>query len=157
MTSYKNLDMESLSREKRWHLVWFEPASYRLLFSLLFPKCDGKLHFSASKKFSGAFNIHGVDLENDFVTSSSADNEFRQQPETSSVVEWLEQRSFLFGIELRGDDENFVLPQLPQQSETLRLVLLSCFKASVAVLGSNPYSNGLFYWWDQVGNIFFRL
>ena len=74
------------------------------------------------------------------MTSSSADNEFRQQPETSSVVEWLEQRSFLFGIELRGDDENFVLPQLPQQSETLRLVLLSCFKASSAVLGLNPYS-----------------
>jgi hypothetical protein len=67
----------------------------------------------------GLLNIHGVDLENDF-GAVSVGEEHRQQPETSSVTEWLEQRSFLFGMELRGEDENFVLPQQPEQSETLR-------------------------------------
>jgi hypothetical protein len=73
-------------------------------------------------------NLHGVDLENDFTPLSDTDR-YRQQVETSSVMEWMEQRSFLFGIELRGEDENFVVPSLP--SETLRWMPRDCKNPSL--------------------------
>ena len=62
-------------------------------------------------------------MENDF--TPNIDSGKSRQPETSSVMEWLEERSFLFGLELRGEDENFIVPLQnqggQQQSETLRL------------------------------------
>ncbi len=85
-----------------------------------------KNNISLSLIYIGLLNRFGVDLENDFAQTPNSGK--ARQPETSSVMEWLEQRSFLFGLELRGEDENFIVPLQnqggQQQTESLRLALL---------------------------------
>lgn len=57
----------------------------------------------------GSLNRAGVDLETDFHYPPTDDN---VQPETERVVTWMDQRQFLFSVDLRGSDENIIIPQV---------------------------------------------
>jgi len=61
----------------------------------------------------GSVNRNGIDLENDFYPSYE---DHSLQPETSSTVEWIKERTFLLGLILRGEDENFIIPQLSDKT-----------------------------------------
>lgn len=63
---------------------------------------------------AGSVNRNGIDLENDFYPSYE---DHSLQPETSSTVEWIKERPFLLGLTLRGEDENFIMPQMPNSDK----------------------------------------
>ena len=60
---------------------------------------------------AGSLNQAGTDLEMDYGKSAC-------QPETERIKNWLDEQKFLFSINLRGSDENIIVPQI-SQSQTL--------------------------------------
>ena len=54
----------------------------------------------------GKLNRAGVDLETDFNTAKGA----TVQPETQSIMTWMKQRKFMFSLDIRGSDENVLIP-----------------------------------------------
>ena len=69
----------------------------------------------------GRLNGNGVDLETDF----STEDNHSPQPETSDVMEWMSNRQFLLSINLRGVDENIIVPKFNPSGSPLnpRLVV----------------------------------
>ena len=54
----------------------------------------------------GKLNQAGVDLETDFYTMGDRS----VQPETKSIMTWMDQRKFMFSLDIRGSDENVLIP-----------------------------------------------
>lgn len=56
---------------------------------------------------AGSLNQGGVDLMENFSPASQ-----QAQPEAQRVMTWMDQRKFLFSINLLGSDENVIVPDI---------------------------------------------
>ncbi len=61
---------------------------------------------------AGSLNQAGVDLEMDYESLLSSSSSSAPQPETQRIINWMDQQKFLFSINLRGADENIVVPDI---------------------------------------------
>jgi hypothetical protein len=96
LLSHNNLD-DDISRIMRGYSLHFLPTLNRDGSSLAKPGvCSSRV---------GRLNQAGVDLEDDFHV---LDN--KVQPETRTMMTWMDQRKFVFSINLRGSDENIIIP-----------------------------------------------
>ena len=59
---------------------------------------------------AGSLNQAGVDLEMDYQSLRSSSSS--PQPETQRIINWMDQQKFLFSINLRGADENIIVPDI---------------------------------------------
>ena len=66
---------------------------------------------------AGALNQAGIDLELDFHKGQNS------QPETQRIINWMDQQKFLFSLDLRGSDENILIP-IVNQSQPLEQKLV---------------------------------
>ena len=59
---------------------------------------------------AGSLNQAGVDLDNDFHSFESS------QPETKRIMKWMDERKFLFSLNLLANHENIVVPGINDTS-----------------------------------------
>ena len=98
LLSHSNLD-DNVNRIVKGYSLHFLPALNR----------DGTGLNNAgdcSLNGKGKLNRAGIDLETDFNSSPNA----HVQPETQSIMTWMNQRKFLFSLDLRASDENILIP-----------------------------------------------
>ena len=98
LLSHSDLD-DNVNRIVKGYSLHFLPALNR----------DGTGLNSAgdcSLNGKGKLNSAGIDLETDFNSSTNA----HIQPETQSIMTWMNQRKFMFSLDLRASDENILIP-----------------------------------------------
>jgi len=96
--SHNSLD-DDISRIMKGYSLHFLPALNR--------DGSGTAKPGDCTNHAGSLNQAGVDLESNFDPSGR-----RVQPETERIMTWMSQRKFLFSINLRGSDENIIVPNL---------------------------------------------
>ena len=95
LLSHHELD-DGISRIMKGYSIHILPALNRDGLGLNRPgDCQNK---------AGNLNQAGVDLDNDFHSFDSA------QPETKRIMKWMDERKFLFSLNLLGTNENIVVP-----------------------------------------------
>ena len=113
---------------------------------------------------AGSLNQAGIDLELDYKGSNP-------QPETQRIINWMDQQKFLFSINLRGSDENILIP-LINQSQPLEQKLVrdfasqywshlrsdisvenSCTESQKNLVTSEPTTSSINYNWQHKDNV----
>lgn len=98
LLSHNSLD-DDISRIMKGYSLHFLPALNR--------DGSGMAKPGDCANHAGSLNQAGVDLESNFDPSGR-----RVQPEAERIMTWMSQRKFLFSINLRGSDENIIVPNL---------------------------------------------
>ena len=97
LLSHHELD-DAISRIMKGYSIHILPALNRDGTGLSQPgDCENQ---------AGSLNQAGIDLDNDFHSSDSV------QPETKRIMKWMSERKFLFSVNLRGTNENIVVPDI---------------------------------------------
>ena len=97
LLSHHELD-DAISRIMKGYSIHILPALNRDGIGLSQPgDCENQ---------AGSLNQAGIDLEDDFRTYDSV------QPETKRIMKWMSERKFLFSVNLKGTNENIVVPDI---------------------------------------------